>query len=166
MIRYAFKDRPIVVNNADKLDAQTIGEALDDIRKATGGINPEDVEKAARVQSHPLHPHFEWDNKKAAYAHRLSQARSLITSISSVEAEGDKEVSRPAYVSISDKGGRSYRHITEVMTNSRLQALALEQAKRDLEAFRKRYQQFASLFEPGLSEIIDKFSEKKDDRAA
>lgn len=164
MIKYVFKDRPLVVNNADKLDAQTVGEALADIRKETGRLEAEDVEQAARDRKNPLHQHFEWDKDKAAHAYRLSQARSLITSIESVSVEDGKEVRRPAYVSVTDKGGRSYRHIDEVMSNARLQSLILEQAKKDLEAFQRRYKQLADLFEPAISEIVERLS--SGDRAA
>ena len=55
---------------------------LEAIAAAHGGtLRPEDVGKAARAADHPLHSRFEWDNAKAAEAHRLDQARSLIRSV-------------------------------------------------------------------------------------
>lgn len=73
MIRYVFKeDEPIRIKAAAKANPQVIGEALSEVAKNEGGrLTPGAVVSAARSQNHPLHPHFEWDDRVAAEAYRL-----------------------------------------------------------------------------------------------
>ena len=46
--------------------------------KQHGGVKASTVVAEAEPKESPLHPWFEWDNKKAGHAHRLMQARTLI----------------------------------------------------------------------------------------
>jgi hypothetical protein len=137
MTRYVFKDAPITIRNAAKADPQKIGDALAMVSKAANGrLTPEAVVNAARSTKSPLHWHFEWDDKLAAQAHRLDQARTLIRLIR-VEDEKTQDAV-PAFVSVSDHG-TSYRSIGEVTSSRELQLLVLRQAERDLKAFERRY---------------------------
>lgn len=158
MIHYAFADRPLILNNAKKADPQKIGEALAKIAGANQGLlAPEVVVKAAENPRNALHQHFEWDDAKAANAYRLSQARTIIRLIATEDVEGDAV---PAFYSISDKGGRAYRSYAEVKESPRLQRLILESARRDLEAFQRRYRQLVHLFEPYISKAKELLSEQ------
>lgn len=165
MIRYVFADRPLIVNNVEDADPQTIGEALAKIASANQGqLTPEATVEAAKNRKHPLHRHFEWDDSKAASAYRLSQARMIIRSVAiEVDEEGE---AAPAFHSISDKGGRSYRSHEDVLSSARLQKLVVEQAKKDLIAFRQRYKRLAELFEPAISSTIDRLEAENNDHPA
>lgn len=158
MIKYVFSDRPLIVNNVDDADPQVIGLALEKIAEANQGqLKAEAVVEAAKNRKHPLHRHFEWNDAKAANAYRLDQARMIIRCVSIEEDEESEAVS--AFHSVSDRGGRSYRHHSEVLESPRLQKLILEAAKRDLVSFRQRYKKLSEMFEPGLSDAIDRLSE-------
>lgn len=166
MIRYVFADKPLIVNNAEAADPQAIGEALEKIAEANQGhLKPEAVVEAAKDEQHPLHPHFEWNDARAANAFRLDQARMIIRSIS-IDGEEESEPAA-AFHSISDGGGRSYRRHAEVLESSRLQRLILDSARRDLINFRQRYKRLSDMFDPGISEAIDRMdaATENNDRA-
>jgi len=54
---------------------------LDRIKKAEGRATEAAVVEAARPQISALHRFFEWDDTRAAAAHRESQARRLVTAV-------------------------------------------------------------------------------------
>jgi hypothetical protein len=64
-----------------KARTKAIQDELEKLVDENGRLDPETLVKAARRRSHPLHDCFEWDSKKAAHAHRLSQARALIREV-------------------------------------------------------------------------------------
>lgn len=139
MIKYAFKERPLALRKADKADPQKIGDALEKIRTAQAGhLKPDHVWQAAEGNPrHPLHKHFEWDERTAAEAHWRETARVLIRCIT-VEDDGED---KPAYFSVSEKAGTSYRSYGDVMASADLQMAVLRAAERDLKAFETRYRQ-------------------------
>ena len=146
MISYTFKDGPVTIKNAKKADPQKIGVALAKIaEQQKGRLTPPAVVEAARDQRHPLHKHFEWDDQVAAEAYRLDQARVLIRSVRIV-GEDDAEPA-PAFLSVADKGGTSYRTFAEVMDSADLQNTVLAAAERDLAAFERRYRALADICE-------------------
>lgn len=59
----------------------TLKKHLSDLEQENGRLTPEDVVASAKKKDSPLHSFFEWDIKKAAYAHWLAQARELITTV-------------------------------------------------------------------------------------
>lgn len=136
MIRYAFKDAPVTIKAGAKADPQKIGEELAAISAANGGrLTPKSVVEKAANPRHPLHRFFEWDDAKAANAHRLEQARELIRIIR-VDDDDGKQVR--AFFSINDRG-TSYRSLTEVRQSQGLQELVLKSALKDLRAWEARY---------------------------
>jgi hypothetical protein len=145
-IRYEFKEKPITLKGAKTASAQRIGEALADIKQRTTGIcNSKTVLDAARSPRHYLHRFFEWRDTVAAEKYRQEQARELMSCIDLVETKANKEKRLPAFVSIMDKGGRSYYAIQEVVSSVHLQDLALKQAEADMEHYERRLSQFAEI---------------------
>lgn len=63
-----------------------------------GRLTPELVVEAARDPASPLHSHFEWDDPKAAAAHRLDQARTLIRSVKIQVTVADFTLKAPRFV--------------------------------------------------------------------
>lgn len=146
MLSYTFRDGPVTIKNAKKADPQKIGAALAKIMdQQQGRLTPPAVVDAARDTRHPLHKHFEWDNAVAAESYRLEQARALIRCVNIVGDEKDEPA--PAFLSVADKGGTSYRALAEVLDSAELQASVLAAAERDLAAFQKRYRQLADICE-------------------
>jgi hypothetical protein len=63
-----------------------------------GELTPARVVEDAADEASPLHSYFEWDDEKAAHAHRFAQARALIRRVR-VEVTVHEHVFRvPAYV--------------------------------------------------------------------
>lgn len=145
MPRYTFREAPLALKNVRDADPQRVGEALEKIAAENGGdLTPGAVVAAARAPRHTLHRFFEWDDRAAADAHRLNQARAVIRSIRVEDA-----VSEPvqAFISISDREGVSYRAVADVMNSADLQRRVLVAAERDLAAFEARYRSLASVCE-------------------
>jgi hypothetical protein len=145
MIRYVFRDGPVILPNGKNADAQVIGEALADLAaKNDGRLTPRITVAAARRRDHPLHPYFEWTDRKAAEAWRLHQAGQLIRTIR-IE---DEETQEPmiAFVSVVDKPhGRTYVTREAVVTRTDYQAETMRLAERDLAALERRYQELLGL---------------------
>ena len=55
-----------------------LGYTLKNLEDDEGRITPEKVVDAAKDPESVLHSEFEWDDAKAGYAYRLSQARQLL----------------------------------------------------------------------------------------
>lgn len=147
MIQYVFKDQPVAIKNAKIADAQRIGEALAAIAADAGGeLRPQTVWQRARAdKNNPLHAHFEWDVQKAAEAHWTDQARTIIRCVRVLDEE--TEQTEPAFLSVSARGGVSYRSLGDVKSSTDLQLAVLKSAERDLDAFERRYRD--------LSEVCD-----------
>jgi hypothetical protein len=66
--------------------------------ESDGQLIPARVVDAARDPASPLHDKFEWDDSKAAEAHRLNQARTLIRSVKMVVETNQRIITAPAFV--------------------------------------------------------------------
>jgi hypothetical protein len=133
------------------IDAQAAGEEMERIRvRQNGRLDQESVLAAARKPKSPLHPHFEWDDGKAAEAYRINQAGELIRWITvTVEKPNGGEVPVRAFVNVKREEDRSYTSIQHALSDEDLRAQVVAQAWAELEAWRKRYaelQEFATLF--------------------
>lgn len=61
-------------------DARVIGPVLGQLADQ-GEVAATTIVEAAQSTNSPLHAYFEWDNQKAAQAHRLETARQMITTV-------------------------------------------------------------------------------------
>lgn len=103
------------------VSAQVAGEELERIRQDRGAIVAHDVVEAARPDAAPLHPAFEWDDIKAAEAHRQWQARHIIKAVRVVmeSSEQGKAAERPYVVHVpSDNGGKGHYQRPEVVAKN------------------------------------------------
>jgi hypothetical protein len=124
--------------------AQDAGESLHRIRRSFGSLTPPVVVKEARKKDHPLHPFFEWNNRRAAHEHRLLQARQLISSIVRVERDDEKKkATEPvrAFIHINN----AYEPVEVVMSDSKLRDQVLSEVYDSIEGLKRKvasYEQF------------------------
>lgn len=134
-----------------KISAQTAGEELERIRqKFNGRLLNAHVVTESKEKYAPLHSAFEWDDKKAAHFFRLDQAGHIIRNVVvvNVAPSGEKSVVR-AFVNVEQDEQRHYTNIATAMNDEELRKQVIEQAWRELVAWRERYKElveFAKLF--------------------
>lgn len=94
-----------------------ISKALGELYEAAGQLTAEDVVKAAKPASSPLHGCFEWDNKKAGHQFRLVQARTLIRATKiTVSGQAQRLVHVP--VEAADAGDRQGHYVAPSVLTS------------------------------------------------
>lgn len=123
----------------------SIREELDEIMKVNGGfLDPAKVVKYAEDPNTALHTRFTWDDTAAAQQYRLWQARQVIRLEFQVVA-GSNGAQREvrAFVSLVDgrRGDedRGYRGIIEVLSDEDLRVKLLNEAKAEMNTFRRKY---------------------------
>lgn len=138
-------------------DVQVIGPEImrlaGDVTSLTG-VKPATVVAAATEEASPLHRYFEWDNEKAAHAHRLQQARMMLNAVEFEVIEGDQKKTRlPAFESLrvvtaSGTGTeRRYFSLPQITSSASMTASYVEQAKDELSAWRTRYKKCEKIAE-------------------
>lgn len=138
------------------IGAQIAAERLQSIRAKTGELTPRNVVDDAVNPKSPLHPCFEWNDEKAAEAHRLWQARKLIGSIVVAEID-DQPLSQEtrAFVHVSSTEPQ-YFPIEVAMSQPDLRDEVLGKAMREIKMWRARYsayQEFANIV-AAIDEVI------------
>jgi flagellar basal body rod protein FlgC len=105
-------------------------QALEEIAaKSDGILKPEAIVEAASRENHPLHDRFEWDNSRAAHAHRVDQARQLIRSVRVETITTKRTVSTVFYLrdpsALSAESG--YVSLPRLQTDKEMAVAALTQ---------------------------------------
>ena len=121
-------------------DAQLVGEELEQIEQL-GKIEPNEViEFAKNNPKSELHKCFEWDDSEAARKYRLTQANTLICSISLEIKEEPKKIQR-VYVNIKDKDTKeqTFKNINEVLKNDEEYQQLIDKASEDLKKYKDKY---------------------------
>lgn len=128
------------------VSAQVAGEVCEQM-SAKGKLTPKALVDASRPEDAPLHKAFEWDDQKAAERYRESQAAYIIRSIE-VKREDVTEPVR-AFFSVPKEGGTSYQYhsVDTILRSTDSRESLLEAAKRELEAFTRKYDQLVELAE-------------------
>lgn len=127
--------------------AQVAGEECERL-EAKGMLTPSNLVEASRPEDAPLHKCFEWDDTVAAEKWRQTQAAYIIRSVE-VTIEKSIEPTRAFVATVSDDS-REYRSVGYIMRRADDREALLDSARRELLAFRRKYQ---TLHE--LSEVID-----------
>jgi len=134
------------------VSAQAAGELCAEL-ESQGRLTPREVVDASRPEVAPLHAAFEWDDAVAAERYRETQASYIIRSIE-VVLEGSSKPTR-GFVSLTvNKDEREYREINRVLSIRSERELLLEQAKRELMAFKSKYAVLEELAD--VFAVIDK----------
>ncbi len=131
------------------MPAQVAGEEISRIRSLRGKMfKPVDVVQASVAEDAPLHPAFEWNDDKAAAAHRISQARHLIGCITVINQTQPEQAPIRAFVSVTDdEGEHQYTTVAYAMSQQTLREQVLRAAERDMQAFERKYHSFMDLAE-------------------
>ena len=124
--------------------AQTVGEFCEELQHSDDGLTPQSFVEASRSPDAPTHNMLEWRDEVAAARYREVQAQAIIRSIVIVTVE-DNEVKKDRGFVITPGGKSAYVALQSALTKEEWRAHLLEQAKRDMEAFRAKYGRIAEL---------------------
>ena len=105
-----------------------------------GKLTPEELVNISRSEESPLHGMFEWDDTIAAEKYREVQARKIIRSVEVVLA--DSPIPQRAFQTVEHK---TYQTIESVMGSEQMRQILLNNAKRELDAFRRKYSRLTEL---------------------
>ena len=133
-------------NFSYKTSADVAGEVCEELNR-TVGLTPENLVEASRPEDAPLHNEFEWDDRIAAEEFRRTQARLMICNLSIVLEEQKQEPIR-AFFSLQNgfrKNEGTYESTITIMSDSDKRKRLFDNAKRDMEAFKNKYQMLTEL---------------------
>ena len=136
-----------------RVGAQIAGEELARIEKEKGSLTPEMVVDESREEDAPLHPVFEWDDRKAAESYRIVQAGSLIRNVTVKVEEAPRMEPVRAFVNVAPVGKRKgvFVSIKNAMDDADSRETVLARAMVELEKIKEKYK--------GLRELADVFAE-------
>lgn len=119
----------------------SVESELERIRVRNDGLlRPEDVVKAAKPKSSPLHDRFDWNDGTAAHNWRLEQARHIIRVFVQVIDTGKGSTESRVFVALSsDMPGGGYRILTDVLGDDTLRKALLQDAYEDMRRFTHKY---------------------------
>ena len=136
------------------VSAQVAGEECKRL-ESEGNLTPKALVDASRPEDAPLHPAFEWDNDVAAERWREEQARHIVRMLE-VKVEQVEQPVR-AFVSVDvGEEKRSYKDVMIVMRDKSTAAAVLLDAKRELAAFKRKYEGLKELAQ--VFEAIDRLA--------
>lgn len=148
------------------LSAAAVAQRLEEIRERTGALTPEAVVDDARPEGSPLHPAFEWNDRKAAEEYRKEQARHLIRSI--VIDARRLDVAAPAPVRAffvvrpAAEAREEYVPVRVVMLDAALRRQVLERALTELRQFQVKYAALRELT-AAIGAVIERFEGEGED---
>lgn len=150
----------------DKDKQQKIEKRLAAIAKRHGGaLRPDDVVDDARDPKSPLHDQFEWDDSVAAHKYRISQARTLIKTVTIEVKVEHREVVVPRYVRDPSVGERQgYADVFEIKNEQELARDALRAEVKRVRSLLERTRSIAAVLglesELGdLMGLLDRFEQ-------
>ena len=153
--------------------ANIIRAALEKLRDKNGTIRPSTVVRAARSKTHPLHPEFEWDIKKAAQLQWEDRAYELIHTYCTVEIRrGTETIVAPLYardprLPKDERGLVAITHASLEREDARAILLHefaqcaghVERARNQAAALEERFPGFSAWFDRLLAELLKKKEE-------
>jgi hypothetical protein len=142
------------------LKAQIIGEHLESLREASGGLlTSRGVLDDAKRPKSPTHAYFEWNNAKAALAHRLQQAAQLLATVTIIVRAGDANGVQRAFVVVSEHGASEAQEFTSLsvaMSNPLTREVVIRRARAELDSWTRRYKELTEF--QSVVEAIERLS--------
>ena len=122
------------------LDAQVVGERLEELEQEQGSLTPQILVDDARKKKSIMHDYFEWDDTVAAEEHRKFQARMLLGEIV-VEYTDESEEPREirAFVSVVENDNRHFTTLDRAMSDKELRKQVIADALEGLRQWRYKY---------------------------
>lgn len=143
--------------------AQVAGEYLTALEKSRGILTATLLVDESRDAKAVLHDCFEWDDAKAAEAHRETQAGYILRNIKVTYIDDGKPEALPtrAFVNVQPAGDtRGYVPFVAAMNDAQLKEQVLRTAYNDLCNFRRKYEQYSAYAElNGVFSAIDSFAD-------
>ncbi len=124
------------------VSAQVVGPILDQMGRK-GILTPKNVVDEARPEDSPLHPEFEWDDAIAAEKWREKQAQLLIIHIVKIDEPEPSSTPIKAFHVTVEKS--HYEPIDIILKDEMKRNVLLENAKRELISFKKKYHTLSEL---------------------
>lgn len=132
------------------IDPQMCGERFAALREQHGGITAEIILNDAQYGEGAVYgEYFQWDDASAAGQYRLDQARKLLRSICVTFEERPAAEPIRAFVVVARNDDQQYEDIVTVMSDAALRQQVMTRAWRELESWRRRYDdlvEFGALF--------------------
>lgn len=129
----------------------SLRDELQAIYDRQGTLTPDLVVREARLQTHPLHSRFEWDDSVAGEAYRRDQAQGLIRSVKIRYVSDDNSgvsAAVRAYTSVRTPGGSyAYEPTLEVLIDPLRRRMALADMKREWMSMMRRYRDYEEFWE-------------------
>ena len=141
-----------------RVGAQIAGEELARIEKEKGSLTPEMVVDESREEDAPLHPVFEWNDRKAAERYRIVQAGSLIRNVTVKIEEVPRMEPVRAFVNVAPVGKRKgvFVSIKNAMTDEDGRETVVARAMAELERVKEKYKDLQEL--AGIFAEIDRLT--------
>lgn len=141
-----------------KVSAQEAGEELARIECEHGGLTPELVVDASREESAPLHPVFEWNDRKAAERYRIVQAGSLIRNVTVKIDEVPRMEPVRAFVNVAPVRKRKgvFVSVKTAMDDADSRETVIARALAELEKVKEKYKNLQEL--AGIFAEIDRLT--------
>lgn len=136
---YSWKDGARI-----KADANIAGKICEELVN-TGGLTPQRLLDVSRAEDAPLHDEFEWDDSIAAEKYREGQAAHIIRCLVTTVDEAPDRVIR-AYFTFKTEA-HEYIPSVDILNDSEKRAKLLDQAYRELQAFKNKYKVLRELAE-------------------
>ena len=125
------------VHRVDAETAATVTQKLEE----EGRLTASELVNESRPENAPLHAEFEWDNAVAGEKYREHQARNIIHSLVIVTEQ--QEPQKVYYHLYKDEP--RYKSVEVILQNPDETEVMLKNAKREMEAFAKRYRRLEAL---------------------
>lgn len=120
-----------------KVSASVAGAEMERLREE-GRLTASDLVDDSRPDDAPLHAEFEWDDSVAAELFREDQARAMIRHLT-VQIEANNEKYQVRQYFIVQKESKTYEPVQLIIQDKDKMAMLLDQAKRELQAFKAKY---------------------------
>ena len=130
-----------------KVDAQTVGEVMEQIEAEQGSVTRENFLDASRPQDAPTHDLFEWDDSKAAELYRLRQSGEVIMhiAIKVVSPKTAEPETIRGFVNVFDRDAQQSKYVNfnTAMADEEMRKIVLKNAYKELVCFQNKYKQYS-----------------------
>jgi len=142
--RYEWKEGAQRNRVAREHDPQVVGLHIEKLRQERGGyLKPEDLLADATTKDSPIHTCFTWNERQAAYQHRLNEARWLLRNLTVTRVFVNHKVIETApqrpFVRVVDRNEDLFTSIDDAMSKESERRQLVERALAELKGWRRRY---------------------------